>query len=166
MREYWGDSTLFLRLDAAEREIYVGLWSIADDEGWLPRDVPAIAALLYRFEIPSEREARVSKVLGRLRELGKLVSHRCCIELPTVRRYPRSGKKSTDHRDDHRKHSSPVKAIRTDTNPSPDLTLPVPDPSRRPARAREGVAARGGPMENAASAAGGFVADLAKRRGS
>ena len=42
MREYWSDSDLFLRLSAEERELYVGLWMLADDDGWLPRDVPAM----------------------------------------------------------------------------------------------------------------------------
>lgn len=124
MREYWSDSDLFLRLDAREREVYVGLWMLADDEGWLPRDVPAIAAALYRYEdLRAIREAFVRKALARLRDLGKLSSHRCgCLFLPAVAKYPRAGKKSTEHRDEHRKHSNAIKPIRTDLDPSPDPT--------------------------------------------
>lgn len=123
MREYWSDSDLFLRLDAAEREVYIGLWMLADDEGWMPRDIPAIAASMYRYEDRAPREERVSAAVIRLRELGKLVSHRCCIYLPAVARYPRAGKKSGEHAQEHRKHSSRPKPIQTDTKPSPVPTL-------------------------------------------
>ena len=47
MREYWSDSDLFLRLTAEEREFYIGLWMLADDEGWLPRNVPEIGSRTY-----------------------------------------------------------------------------------------------------------------------
>lgn len=120
MREYWSDSDLFLRLTAQERELYVGLWMLADDDGWLPRDVPAIAAALFRYEDRKPREDRVRAGLSRLRDLGKVESTTCrCLYLPAVARYPRAGKKSADHRIEHQRHSSPTKPIQTDTNPSP-----------------------------------------------
>jgi len=131
MREYWSDSDLFLRLDAAQRELYIGLWMLADDEGWMPRDVPAIAAALFRYEDRAPREAGVRLGLARLGDLGKVKSHRCgCLFLPAVGRYPRAGKKSVEHLMAHRFHSKPTNGIQTDLKPSPvpsrpDLTQPV-----------------------------------------
>lgn len=125
MREYWSDSDLFLRLDAAKRELYVGLWMLADDEGWLPRDVPAIAAALYRYEDRAPRESTVRAGLDRLRELGKLESLRCgCLHLPAVERYPRAGKKSNEHALTHRFHSN-------NSNPNKQHSNPSPVPTRR-----------------------------------
>lgn len=143
MREYWEDSDLFLRLTAEERELYVGLWMLADDAGWLPRDVPAIAASLYRYMDRTPREAHVTTILGRLRELGKVVSHRCCLHVPSVERWPRSGRKTFEHRDEHiQRHSNRSKG---GSNPSPVPSSPV--PSQPPARAPEGAAPRDGNSE-------------------
>jgi hypothetical protein len=148
MREYWSDSDLFLRLDAAQREFYVGLWMLADDEGWMPRDVPGIAGALFRFEDREPREAKVRSGLRRLADMGKVKSHRCgCLFLPAVARYPRAGKKSIEHGLTHWTHQthsngladsgSEAKSIQTDLNPSPVPSLPV--PTRPSAPAREGI---------------------------
>jgi hypothetical protein len=148
MREYWSDSDLFTRLTAEERELYQGLWMLADDLGWMPRDVTGIGAALYRFEAPSDRESRVRAGIDRLRRLGKLESHRCgCLFLPAVARYPRAGKKSDVHAQKHLSHSKGfevessksqknLNGIQTDLNPSPVPTRPFPSlPDRAPARA-------------------------------
>jgi hypothetical protein len=138
MREYWSDSDLFLRLDAAHRELYQGLWMLADDDGYLPRDVTGIAAALYRYTDRGPRERFVSDGLTKLRELGKVQSLRCCLYLPSVARYPRAGKKSTDHHAEHQIHSkrsdankghtpNPFKPIQTDLNPSPVVVPSLPD---------------------------------------
>lgn len=120
MREYWSDSDLFLRLDAGQRELYIGLWMLADDSGWLPRDVPAIAASLFRYEDRAPRERDVRAGLDRLRDLGKVESLRCgCLHLPAVARYPRAGKKTNEHALNHQTHSNVFKPTKPDTNPSP-----------------------------------------------
>ena len=155
MREYWEDSDLFLRLSAEEREVYVGLWMLADDAGWLPRDIPAISAALFRYVDREPREAHVTAVLGRLRDLGKVESLRCCLHIPAVERWPRSGRKTFEHRDAHTERCSKrSKDIRTPSNPSPvpsspDLSLPVAG-----ARPPEGGAARGGSLGEALLANG------------
>jgi hypothetical protein len=143
MREYWSDSDLFLRLSAEERELYVGLWMLADDDGWLPRDVPAIGAALFRYEDRKPREDRVRAGLGRLKDLGKVQSKPCrCLFLPAVARYPRAGKKTSEHRLAHQSHSNTAfKGIQRDLNPSPVPTLPFPSlPDVAPARAQNGAA--------------------------
>jgi len=136
MREYWADKELFTRLDASEREILLGVWSLADDEGWLPRDVTAISASLFRYEEPKSREQRVRTALKRLRETHKVVSYPCgCLFVPSVARYPRSGRRTSEHRREHDEHHTPVSSdgsdhskafegIRRHSNRQPNLTLP------------------------------------------
>lgn len=127
MREYWSDSDLFLRLSADERELYVGLWMLADDEGWMPRDIPAISNALAGFEDREPRETRVKATLEHLRELKKVLSYRCCLFVPAVANYPRPGKRTDIHAREHQKHSKRSNGIQTDLNPTlPDLTSPVP----------------------------------------
>lgn len=138
MREYWSDSDLFLRLTAEEREVYIGLWMLADDDGWLPRDVPGIGAALLRYLDRSPRDARIRSALRRLGAIGKLTSHKCgCLHLPAVSKYPRAGKKSSEHRLFHVQNHQNAKpsqrdlntgfnGIQTDLNPSPVPTSPVP----------------------------------------
>jgi hypothetical protein len=148
MREYWSDSDLFLKLKADERELYQGLWMLADDTGWMPRDIPGIAAALYRFEDRGPREAKVRSGLSRLATLGKVKSLRCgCLFLQSVVKYPRAGKKTDEHARNHQSHSKGFKSLRqsdsngfeptkSDLNPSPVQSLP--DPSRPTgAQARE-----------------------------
>jgi hypothetical protein len=131
MREYWSDSDLFLKLKAEQREVYQGLWMLADDAGWLPRDVPAIAASLFRYEDRAPRENRIRDALDRLRVIGKVESHRCgCLYLKSVSRYPRAGKKTTEHAEIHRAHSNGFKPTKKDLNPSHQKDLnPSPVPS-------------------------------------
>lgn len=170
MREYWSDSDLFLRLDAEQREVYIGLWMLADDSGWLPRDISAISAALMQYEDRAPRESRTKRALERLRELGKVESHRCCLHLPAVERYPRAGKKSTEHRSEHNRHksgqtgSNSPNDIQTDLNPSPVPSLPNPSlPDVAGERAPERRSPRGGAMSRAADVAGGFVATIARK---
>lgn len=118
MREYWSDSDLFLKLTAEEREVYIGLWMLADDEGWLPRDVPGIAGALLRYEDRSPREGRIRLALRRLATIGKVQSLRCgCLYLPAVSKYPRAGKKSSEHAVWHTNTHGDIKRIQTDLNP-------------------------------------------------
>jgi hypothetical protein len=155
MREYWSDSDLFLRLTAEQREVYQGLWMLSDDEGWMPRDVPAIAAALYRYEDREPREQRVKSALGRLGDLGKVLSQRCCLFIPAVVRYPRPGKKAHEHADEHSRHSKP-KSIQTHSNGSEHSNRPHSNPSPVPTRpnptspapAPEGAAPREGETES------------------
>lgn len=146
MREYWSDTDLFTRLSAAERELYQGLWMLADDSGWMPRDITGIGAALYRFEDRKPREQVVRDGIERLTVLGKVKSHRCGhLFLPAVERYPRSGKKSREFAIEHGfcgrpplSHSNGIRTdlneksrhsndmVQTDLNASPVPTSPVP----------------------------------------
>lgn len=152
MREYWTDSDLFLRLTADERELYQGLWMLADDAGWMPWDVPAIAAAVYQYEDRSPREAKVRATVSKLVKIGKVERHKCCLFLPAVVRYPRSGKKSVEHKAEHQTHSNrfdgrrgqtpaAFETIQTDTNGYEPLSRPVPSlPDVAGARDPDGAA--------------------------
>lgn len=152
MREYWSDTDLFTKLTAEQRELYQGLWMLADDDGWLPRDVPGIGAALYRFMDNGPRSVLVRDGITRLRRLGKLESYRCgCLFLSAVSKYPRAGRKSDEHHVNHRGHSKVFKAptpktfkdIQRDLNPSPVPSSSSSQPVVAPARAPEGAAAAG-----------------------
>ena len=171
MREYWEDSDLWLRLSAEEREFYIGLWMLADDAGWLPRDVAGIAAALYRYENRHERETTTAERLTKLRELGKIESLRCCVFVPAVPRYPRPGNKSQTHLAEHQRHSAKNKRVQKGSNPTlPDRTSP--DPTVAPARPPDGGAVadllaerdREDQREMAALVARGKVSPLRGRR--
>jgi hypothetical protein len=156
MREYWSDTDLFTKLTADYRELYIGLWMLCDDDGWMPRDVAGIGAALYRFLDHEPRSVLVRDGIARLVRLSKVKSYRCgCLWLPAVAKYPRAGKKSREHALNHLNHQTNSDAFKshasngsqTDLYPSPDPSLP--DPTRRGARARgdgfkEKLAAAGG----------------------
>lgn len=142
-REFWGDTDLHTKATADVREFYIGLWMLADDKGWMPRDIVGIGAALYRFEGPDEREAHVRANLDRLQTLGKVRSHRCkCLFMPAVARYPRAGKPNDSHFKAHQTHSNAVSNrssdIQKDLNPSPVPSLPDPSP-RAHAPAKRGA---------------------------
>lgn len=149
MREYWSDSVLQTRLTAEERELLIALWMLADDEGWMPRNVTEIAGAAFQFEDRGPREAKVRSGLRRLTDIGKVSSLRCgCLFVPAVVKYPRAGKKSDEHARAHREHSKPIKPVQThsdgfevsdskhqtDLNASPVPSLPDPSSARAPAR--------------------------------
>ena len=66
MREYWSDSDLFLRLSADERELYVGLWMLADDAGYVAWDLHRVGAELYPYRSPAWRAKRLGAWLEAL----------------------------------------------------------------------------------------------------
>jgi hypothetical protein len=46
---YWTDTDLHTRLTADQREFYVGLWMLADDDGYVSWDVDRVGAELYPY---------------------------------------------------------------------------------------------------------------------
>jgi hypothetical protein len=75
-REFWSDS-LVGRWPDGLRLFYIGLWCVADDDGYLEWDVPSIAADLYRYRSTTKREADVAKWLSELVSSGRLVRQSC-----------------------------------------------------------------------------------------
>lgn len=152
-REWFSDTDLQTKVSADVREFYFGLAMLADDEGWMPRDVVGIGAAIYRFRAIEEREATVRANLEVLGGLGKVRSLRCkCLFLPTVARMGRAGNKNTAHSKHHQTHlgTGPKKSshVQPGLDPSPVRTSP--DLTNASASA-PGGASRRGPMTKAAS---------------
>lgn len=66
---WWLDKDLRKGLSAEAREFYIGLWMLADDDGWLVWDIARIAAELYPYDSVKHREARVQAWAERLQAL-------------------------------------------------------------------------------------------------
>lgn len=95
--EFWADSRM---ADLAEgtRLTYVGLWCLADDEGYLSWQARDIAAELYRFEPPRRREAKVDKQLVELTDSGRVRVLDCGVHalIPSLTRHRIKGGNTTD----------------------------------------------------------------------
>jgi hypothetical protein len=92
------------RLSPAIQLVYIGLWCIADDAGWLRWDVSHIAALLGPYVSVPVRERRVTAAGEALIAAGRLVLHECgCAVIPTLVVHQRiGGNKSFTVRDLHK----------------------------------------------------------------
>lgn len=89
--EFFGDADM-AALPFRTRLTYIGLWSEADDAGWLTVDAVQIAHDLYGFDSRGRREAWVVDDLVRLQEGGHLEVYDCghgCI--PTLPKHQRFG---------------------------------------------------------------------------
>lgn len=60
---------------ADARELYIGLWMLADDDGWLAWDEERIAAELYPFESIKRRESHVARWADQLERLNGEAPH-------------------------------------------------------------------------------------------
>jgi len=107
---YWLDKELRQGLTALQRELYIGLWMLADDAGWLELDVERIAAELYPYDGTRRRERFVAAALERLATLAPedphLVRYPCGHgQVPKLSQHQRiAGKQAFGIRDRHRSH--------------------------------------------------------------
>lgn len=69
------DKDLRRGTSADAREFYIGLWMIADDEGWLAWDIDRIGAELYPYDSVSRRERHVETWAKTLETLDPLDPH-------------------------------------------------------------------------------------------
>jgi hypothetical protein len=126
---WWTDGDLHLRLTAEQREFWIGLWMLADDEGYLEWDPARVGAELYPYKSVGWRRrlpdwlATLGPGHARLLECGRHVF------IPNLARYQTVPRPTTNV---HRRHLSECTA------------KPVPAPARTgeqiPARARTGKA--------------------------
>lgn len=88
---------------AAARLFYIGLWTVADDAGWLVWSLPEIGASLFPYETPKRRLADMTKWAEYLTRDGRLVVHDCgCGQIPTLSQHQRiAGNQSFRARDHH-----------------------------------------------------------------
>jgi len=113
--EFFADGRVS-KLSVAARLTYIGLWCIADDDGWLVWNAEDIAAQLYPYESIRVRTRRLEAAGEALVEAGRMVLHPCdCARIKTVPVHQRiGGTKSYTARDRHRSHP---KSIHIWTNP-------------------------------------------------
>lgn len=69
------DKQLRRGTDAAAREFYIGLWMLADDDGWLVWDEERIAAELYPYDSERRREHNVGRWANTLEHLNEPSPH-------------------------------------------------------------------------------------------
>lgn len=101
--EFWSDSKVG-RLPDPVRLFYIGLWNLADDEGWLAWDAADAGALLYPFRAVTRRERDVEGWLADLAETARVERWSCgCVQVVRLAEHQRiSGVKSTKARDTHK----------------------------------------------------------------
>lgn len=105
--EFFTDAvTAHLSADVAL--LYIGLWCVADDAGWLRWDVPQLGATLRPYQSVPVRERRVTMAGECLVAAGRIVRYDCgCAYIPTLVDHQRiGGNKSFSVRDEHRVHTS------------------------------------------------------------
>lgn len=93
---------------AEAREFYVGLWMLADDEGFLIWDVERVAAELYPYDPTTRRERNVAKWAGQLMALSPTNPHLVVYDcghgyVPKMKQHQRvAGTRSEGIRNAHR----------------------------------------------------------------
>lgn len=99
---YWTDSDLHTRLTAEQREFYIGLWMLADDEGYVSWDPARVGAELYPYRSPAWRDKRLAAWLAELGvEHAQLLSCGRHVVIPNLPRYQRPPKPSAQIKREH-----------------------------------------------------------------
>ena len=70
-REFWTDSTLSLLPDST-RLLYIGLWCVADDAGYIEWDTDAIGHQLLGYRSPATRRRVTERAVEALIEAGRV----------------------------------------------------------------------------------------------
>ena len=74
--EYWSDAVT-ARLSDTAQLIYIGLWNVADDAGYIEWDVESLGAHLRPYETPRHRVRRIEKVAAELVAAGRMQMLAC-----------------------------------------------------------------------------------------
>ena len=100
--EFFTDPVLG-RLSNDARLIYIGLWCIADDAGWLEWDVPHIAAMLSPYQSVLVRERMTTRAAEQLVAAERVQVFPCgCALIPRLADHQKiGGTKSFTFRDRH-----------------------------------------------------------------
>lgn len=119
--EFWSDSRM-ADLPYGTRLTYMGLWSLADDDGYLRWELRDIAAELYRFESPRKRETRVEQQLAELVAAGRVQvlpcgRHALIASIPKYR--VKGGNQTFQH---HKVHTDEC-SVRTSTDKSLSVSV-------------------------------------------
>lgn len=104
-QEFWTDELLAQFPDQV-RLFYIGLWCVADDQGWFRWDVSRIGALLYPYRPKRRREKDIETWGAALADARRVILHGCgCAEIPALPRHQVvGGKKSRGEYERHLTH--------------------------------------------------------------
>jgi hypothetical protein len=81
---FWTDPTL-AHISVGARLMYVGLWCVADDAGWLTWDLDELGALLFPYENPGRRRRQVETWAAELTDQARVKVKVCgCAVVPTL----------------------------------------------------------------------------------
>ena len=99
---YWTDADLQTRLTSEQREFYIGLWMLADDEGYLSWDVHRVGAELYPYRSPAWRCKRLPEWLALLGD-GHALLLECGrhVFVPNLTKYQKPPKPSAQVKREH-----------------------------------------------------------------
>jgi hypothetical protein len=103
--EFWSDSDM-AALPYAVRLIYIGLWCVADDAGYIDWRPDRIAHDLLGYESTKVRERHLVEWAQALVDTGHLQIFACgCALVPTLQKHQRvSGKQNFRNREAHGAH--------------------------------------------------------------
>jgi hypothetical protein len=103
--EFWSDSDM-AALPYPVRLIYIGLWCVADDAGYIDWRPERIAHDLLGYESTRLREKHLVEWASILVKTGHLQLFDCgCARVPTLPKHQRvTGKQNFRYRDAHGKH--------------------------------------------------------------
>lgn len=113
---FWTDPVV-AQVSYQARLFYIGLWNVADDDGWLSWKPTELGALLFPYESPSRREKHIEAWAGELVAAGRVKLLDCgCARIPTlpVHQKHAGGNRSYQARDAHQQHgvrTSPDKSV-------------------------------------------------------
>ncbi len=140
-REYFSDYEFQTELNATQREVFMGLWQLADDAGWLDWEPEQIAAHIFRYE-GRTGVSLLKQAAERLKETGRLRVLACGhANLPRGAGHSRPGRPGSSFSalEKHQKHSKRITNVPIPHRTSPHLTISGPVGSPRPP-------VRGGPV--------------------
>lgn len=103
--EFWSDS-LVAQLPDPVRLLYIGLWCVADDAGYLEWDYARIGSELMPYRMPTARAKRVEQLSATLIESGRVRLLECGRHavIPSLERHAiAGGNKSERVRNEHSK---------------------------------------------------------------
>lgn len=87
--DLWTDPVTARFSDGAIR-LYIGLWNVADDGGYLAWDIELIGALLYSYDTPRNRVRRINKAAAEIVESGRMAVLECGhAHIPTLPHHQR-----------------------------------------------------------------------------
>ena len=115
--EFWSDSRIG-ELNDGCRLFFIGLWMLADDDGWLRWDEAEAGRALFGYESRAVRERKVSRYLDDLRLIERVELYDC-------------GHAFVPHLTEHQRFAGETKRVHTFAKqhlecPDPRLLEPAP----------------------------------------